>query len=73
MSGKWERRWSALSGCGEGLPPTGSGLFLGAEQDKGGHPLALAGRQELRELGKRGHGSHVVEDERHWWVEPTVG
>lgn len=56
-----------------GLAPAGTGLFLGAEQDQGGKPLVLAGRQQLRELGKRSHGRDVVEDERHWWVEPTVG
>lgn len=58
---------------GQGLRPAGAGLFLGAEQDQGRQALVLAACQQLREPGKGSHCGDVVEDERHWWVEPTVG
>lgn len=33
----------------------------------------LALGQQFGELGERGDRGHVVQDQCHWWVEPTVG
>lgn len=54
------------------LRPAGPGLFGRAEQDQGREAQVLAGRQEFGQPGQRRHRGHVVQDQRHWWVEPTV-
>ncbi len=62
-------RWSAVRRVG----PVGARLFRGAEQGECEEAPVVARGQQVGKVRQRRHRGDIVQDQREWWVEPTVG